>query len=157
MIEPVQILDDSVLHPTRQVPSLVEASARTAGKRVREKSFCRQIRPLPIAAADVQTTDVKFPWDTNGDRPQVAIEQMDFRVCYGPADRDGIAREFSVTLPRCNIDRCLSGSIEIVQLCVEALKKLRLEIAGQRFTAADYQAQRRTAPPPARFQKYSQH
>src|SRR4051795_3902937 len=91
-----QELQHPVAAPARQVAGAVHPASRST-KRVRNKPLRRQTRTTNIATRQSRTRNVKLTAHASRHRLQTAIQNVNLRVRYGAADRNGIVK---VALPR---------------------------------------------------------
>ena len=90
-----QELQHPVTAPARKVAGAVHPAPRST-KRVRNKPFRRQPRTTNIPARQTRTRNVKLTAHTSRNRLQTSVQNVDLRVRYGAADRNGIVK---VALP----------------------------------------------------------
>src|SRR5690349_5433046 len=86
LIAATDVLQVAVFKVSREVARSVHTRARRA-KRIRDEAFRCQLRPFQITTRQSFAADVQLARYANRHWLQRAVEQVDLRVRYRPADR----------------------------------------------------------------------
>ncbi|POW26182.1 hypothetical protein PB72LOC_03351 [Pectobacterium atrosepticum] len=92
-----QIVDITVGQPAAEVARFVEASIRSIGKWIGNKTLCCQFRTIKIAACDTRAANIDFTGDTKGNGLFLLIQNVD--LCIGNR----------ATNRRCSIMACIAA------------------------------------------------
>ena len=94
--------------PTREVPGAVHPAPRST-KRVRNEPFRRQTRTAHIPTRKTRPRNVKLPAHTSRYRLKTTVQNIDPRVRYGLADRNGIIKVVLAGHREAGAKRCPFG------------------------------------------------
>src|SRR5262249_32597454 len=154
----------SVFLPSGQVAGLIHSRSRFGGKRgkrgkrVPNKSLCRQIQPVQIATRDLNSADMQFTGYSDGDGRSMPIQNVNLRVSYGATNRNNGGNIFGRAGPGRYVDGSFCGTVQVVQPCMgQAFCEASHEHGWQRFPAAYYPRQTETLRRLRMLQKYLQH
>src|SRR5947207_13150735 len=96
MIQATQEFEVALRQPANQIPGFVEPLARFVGERMRDEVLRCQRRIVSITARETVAADVKFAGNTDRNRSQQAVEDVNLDVGDRAADRrNGVRSVFS--------------------------------------------------------------
>ena len=87
VVHPPQELDSPVGQKPTQVPGSVKALARPACKRIRHELLSRQIRAVPVAPRQADSSHADLARNTRRHGAKVLVQNVDLHVGDRPADR----------------------------------------------------------------------
>ena len=90
-------LDFAVLEVAHQIARLVESCPRLAAEWVRDESLGGQRGAIQIAVGQTRAADVEFSGHAHRDGMKARVEQVDFGVGYGAAQRRERGPTFGIT------------------------------------------------------------
>ncbi|GAB4589195.1 hypothetical protein Ntsu_70270 [Nocardia sp. IFM 10818] len=107
------VFQRAVLHPAHQVAGAVHAFAG-AGERIRDEAVRGQVRAALVAARQLPSAQVQLAERADGGRAQARIQNVDFDIPLGHADRH-VGGVGGGVLPVGHRDRGLGGAVQVVQ------------------------------------------
>ena len=107
-IRTTQELQHPINAPARKVPGAVHPAPRST-ERVRNKPLRRQTRSPHIAPRQARPRYVKLAAHTSRDRLKTTIQNVNPRVRYGLADRNGIVKVGAASQREADAESCPFG------------------------------------------------
>src|SRR5579859_8061084 len=71
---------------TRQVSRLIETRCRIGAQGMGNEFFCGQFGAVEVAFGQSSSPDMQFAWLSNGNLPQLLVQDVDLRIINRPTD-----------------------------------------------------------------------